>query len=415
MVVSILFSTMLGEILPKNPVAYITRDLERALGIPKTNGFFIMTNETPFVKRARQERSDIHTIPSGTLLDTHEILAHHQTQEFLNTNGIRHIIVFKTTTAIERIAKEQGLTVLNPPAALANSIEEKITQLSLLPEIRDLFLPFQVSLLKEVAFQGTPFVLQFNHSHTGSGTKYIDSEKTLQELQTQFPDRPVRTAPFIRGPLFTNNTVVTKEKILTGNINYQITGLAPFTHNRFATIGNDWALPYTLLTNEQKKNYENIAVRVGEVLQALGWRGLFGIDVLFDETTNKFWLLEINARQPASATYESHLQKKAGPGMTTMEAHLLALLNTSVEGPLQSILGGAQITQKIVGKIPHSEIQEKIEKELESQGYAVTPYSNTEREQDWLRIQHDDGGFMQMHNTLNAQANKLKTTLEAIL
>jgi hypothetical protein len=406
---------MQSEILKQTPVAYITRDLERALGVPEMEGFVIMTNDTPFGKSVAATRGDVHLIAHTTLLDTHELLGHPQTLILLQEKGIRHILVFKPTAAIERIAAAHQLTVLNPLASLASSIEEKITQLSFLEELKDVFLPFTVSTLKDVSFLGTPFVLQFNHSHTGSGTLFIQSEKELNEWQEKFPLRPVRIAPFISGPLFTNNNVVAKKGTLVGNINYQITGLTPFTNNPFATIGNDWAIPHQALTNEEQKQYQTIATRVGTALQKRGWKGLFGIDVLQDAASRTFFLLEINARQPASATFESFLQKQSGVHITTMEAHLLALLDEEVEGELQTITEGAQMTQKVIPPKTAPMLQAELTGVLRQKKFTVTPYLNLEPEQDWLRIQTLKGGFMKTHRELNEQGKDVQKTIEHYL
>ena len=64
--------------------------------------------------------------------------------------------------------------------------------------------------------------------------------------------------------------MVWSDKILLGNISYQITGLKPFTDLPFATIGNDWALPYKILSPEQIKQYNKIATEVGRRLKNPG-------------------------------------------------------------------------------------------------------------------------------------------------
>ena len=93
-----------------------------------------------------------------------------------------------------------------------------------------------------------------------------------------------------------------------------------------------------------------------------GWKGLFGIDVIYDEERDQFKLIEINARQPASTTYESQLQARfRGHGLvgaTIFEAHLAALTGSTRSdlvqikvGPWQEkqieINDGAQIVQRV--------------------------------------------------------------------
>jgi D-alanine-D-alanine ligase-like ATP-grasp enzyme len=84
-----------------------------------------------------------------------------------------------------------------------------------------------------------------------------------------------------------------------------------------------------ILTKKQRQDYYALATKVGEKLAASGWKGLFGIDVVVNEKTGKIYLIEVNARQPASSTCESLLQKenrtRNKTDITTFEAHVAAL------------------------------------------------------------------------------------------
>ena len=197
---------------------------------------------------------------------------------------------------------------------MADKIESKISQIEWLGHLAKYLPKHRVDICQNIKWPGKPFILQYNHAHTGSGTLFINTKKRLNELAIKFPKRPVRISQYIEGPAFTNNNVVWDDKILMGNINYQITGLAPFTDNKFATIGNDWMLPSKVLSTKQIKQYKQIVTEIGRKLSKDGWKGLFGIDIIMDEKNGRLYLLEINARQPASTTFESQLPKsKACP------------------------------------------------------------------------------------------------------
>jgi carbamoylphosphate synthase large subunit len=284
-----------------------------------------------------------------------------------------------------------------------------------LEELKKLLPPHKVVVCKNISWKGKKFILQFNRAHTGSGTLLIESEKQLEELQKKFPERPVRVVKYIEGPMFTNNNVVWGKKILCGNINYQITGLKPFTERPFATIGNDWALPHKLLSKKQLKEYETIAKKVGQKLQKSGWKGLFGIDVILDEKTKKLYLIEINARQPASTTYESQLQKKVSSmkyGVSSFEAHLASLLELDPDHlKLIEIESGAQIIQKVTTN--YSLLKPKLKKiteQLKKDGFKTVNYNNTELETDLLRIQSTKG-IMKAHNKFNENGEKIIESL----
>ena len=183
----------------------------------------------------------------------------------------------------------------------------------------------------------TPFVLQYNWGHSGEGTKLIKDEQDLGEVIKKFPYRKVRVSKLINGDTLTNNNIVTnKGEVLVGNISYQITGDTSLTDNPFATVGNDWKLAQTMLSQKEKSEYNNIVEQIGKKLARDGWKGLFGVDIIREKGTGKMYLIEVNARQPASTTFESQLQQQQGSDpqkqVTTFEAHLMSLLGLDLTG-----------------------------------------------------------------------------------
>ncbi len=411
----------LTQRLAKNPIVYITRDIERALGFPlDTPGYFIISNATPFAKSVAAGLKNITLIEADRLLDTWELMEHADVRlQIANwrLQIVPNIVVFKNTPKIEDICKKNDWHLLNPSAALANKIEEKISQVEWLDDLAKFLPPHRIDLCKNISWDGAPFILQFNRAHTGTGTMLIQNEKELRDVQKKFPDRPARMTAYIDGPVFTNNNIVGTDTILIGNISYQITGMAPFTDNPFATIGNDWKLPHALLSSEQKKQYGSIARAVGEKLRADGWRGLFGIDVIVEAKTRKLHLLEINARQPASAAYESKLQsdrQTVRPSdrqtVTTFEAHLLALLGYDLsEYELIEIEDGAQIIQRVTKTI--QQYDNTTIQQLEQHNFTVIPYPNTTDGSELLRIQ-SERGIMETHGELNEDGLLIAKKLE---
>lgn len=330
-----------------SPIFYITRDIDRALGLPETDGYTIVTNVTPENKRLAGDRQDIIWIEEEKILDTHELLAYPTIVATISPQA--NVLVFKNTPTIERICAEQHWNLLNPSAVLAKKVEEKITQVEWLGELASLLPPHSIKTCKEITEQDLPCIVQFNHAHTGEGTLQLEQLEQLQQLQKDFPNRPVRVTQFINGMMFTNNNVVTKDDVWLGNINYQITGIAPYTQNPFQTIGNDWGFAKKTLSETQVVEYHAMATSIGDKLRSDGWSGLFGIDVMVEEETGKLYLIEINARQPASTAYESFLQrtqnKEQETGqLTTFEAHIHSLLGENMKDvSLIKISDGAQL------------------------------------------------------------------------
>ncbi len=426
-----------------SPVIYVCRDIERALGFPLiTKGYWIITNSGPLSKALSRKHKNVLTLASKDPLDTTDLLLHPKSATFLKKIKNPNIVVFKNTKQIEKICSEHKWNLLNPSAELANTVEQKITQIKWLGPLKKYLPPYKVMKCKELTWslktslpvlssaearknrrhlssaeerwrEVSQFIIQFNHAHTGLGTILIESPKQIEELKTKFPNREVRVLKYIDGPVFTNNNIVWKNKVLCGNINFQITGLSPFTDGPFVTVGNDWALPHKLLNNTQIKQYKQIVSDVGKRLLKDGWRGLFGIDVIMEKKTGKLFLLEINARQPASTTFESQLQKniktlKHKNNITTFEAHLAALLGLRAAGyALCEIADGAQIIQRVTeSRIMNYKLRKAIVN-LRASGFNVIQYNNTNPGEDLLRIQ-SVRGIMKVEKEFNEIGEKIK-------
>lgn len=386
-------------------IVYVTRDIERALGILPQGSYSIITNNHPYAEEMHSLYPDnVYLIESENALDTHELLSHPDTIDIINKLKAS-VIVFKNTTQIEQICKDSSWNLLNPSAVLAEKIENKITQIEWLGDMESLLPPHKIAVCNNIVWEKKPCMLQWAHSHTGDGTLLIQNEKDLSFVQSKFPLREARVTDFIKGPMFTANIIVSKDGIRTGNISYQITGILPFTENPWSTIGNDWSVPHTILTEAHIEEFNSIALRIGTKMQESGWKGLFGIDVIYDEERDSLHLIEINARQPASTTYESQLQAVLSShgvaGISTFQAHLNALTDTSDESPLVIVNDGAQIIQRIavLGQMANPT-------KLIDAGYTVISYPNTKINSDLLRIQSTQG-IMETHTKFNARGKHI--------
>ncbi|MEI6346101.1 MAG: hypothetical protein WCO79_02620 [bacterium] len=432
----------------RTPILYVTRDIERATGLASLPaGYYIVANMSPYAEivqakfrdqvllvRSENVSTSSSSNASGSQLDTIDLLAHPATEAFVKNitkacGKKPGIVVFKNTARIERLAREKGWKLLNPSASLAERLENKITQISSLGTAARFLIPgTRLAVCMDLAWEGVPFVLQFAHTHTGEGTILVKSVDQLTEIQKQFPQREVRVSPFVKGSMYTSNNCVvpmrrvlrngfglfgafSRPKTLVGNISYQITGLAPFTDLPFSTVGNDWKKG-AALSAELRKQYEEMARACGARLAVLGWKGLFGIDAILDESSQCFYLIEINARQPASTTFESALQcptrateKALTPNtaqtntslLTTFEAHLEALTaEISSDAQLQRITEGGQIIQRLTALVANElknspgVMFDKAEA-LRTEGYTVIEYANTKPNSDLLRIQSKKG------------------------
>jgi hypothetical protein len=405
---------------PEQTTAYVTRDIEKALGMDPQQGYYIVTNRNPYSENIKKQHPH-HVLliesPTGESLGTADLLKQEKTLEFLMAlrdfaGNAPHLVIFKNISHIEQAAAEQGWKLLNPPAALAEKIENKITQVQWLGDLSERLPAHRISLLKEVRWNNEPFVLQWAHGYTGEGTVLIRSEAELESVARKFPERKARATAYIHGPSFTVNAVVGANKTLQGNVSYQITGVEPFTKNQFTTVGNDWKLARVLLSEADNQAIASMVQDIGAKMRRDSWRGLFGLDFIKDTATGRLFLIEINARQPASTTYESQMQRarrtKGAKGMTTFEAHLAALFGQPLGESLIEITDGAQVVQRITHDM--KQVSEDTIGSLELSGYTVIPYPNTEENADLIRIQSEQG-IMADHGTLNQIGREIRDTL----
>ena len=139
------------DILTQNPIIYITRDIERALGFVLDNPhYYIISNSSTFAKQIANSKTNILLIEAEKQLDTWELLQNKQTRDFINKISTSakatadknnpQILVFKNTKQIEKICAGNNWKLLNPSAQLATTIEEKISQIKWLAD-KAKFLP----------------------------------------------------------------------------------------------------------------------------------------------------------------------------------------------------------------------------------------------------------------------------------
>ncbi len=379
----------------KKPLIYVTRDIERALGMEPGGNYFIISNDTAHGREIQKSHPDnVWLVKAPTeyeTLDTYDLLLLPEVQKTIDTHDA-DVIIFQNTPRIERLAQEMHWNLLNPSAATAKMVEEKISQVEWLGQDAKLLPPHRITQVKDIDFKGERFVLQFNHTHTGQGTYVITSADELDALKAKFPERECRVVDFIEGPVFTVNALVHRFGTTVGSPSYQITGLAPFTDLPFSTIGNDWSMP----TVSDVKEITRIARVVGSRLKHDSWRGLFGIDVIKDSATGTLYLLEINARQAASAVFESTLQKTGAPKKPTIfQAHVSALLGRLLPLSISHIKDGAQIVKRVTHTTHTVDVQSLCAKKL-----TVMEYKNTIHNKELFRIQ-SSAGIMKNHGNLN--------------
>ncbi|MDP3962540.1 MAG: hypothetical protein Q8Q03_01600, partial [bacterium] len=145
----------------ETPIIYVTKDKERAGGVPEGNGYSILSGDGT---KSTLELLQNSNLPEGS-----------------------RILVFKNSMQIEELAKEKNWELLNPSAKMAEKVENKITQVEWLGDLVRFLPEHRVAIAKDITMETSSFILQWAHSHTGDGTFLIQKESELKEIQKQFP------------------------------------------------------------------------------------------------------------------------------------------------------------------------------------------------------------------------------------
>ena len=387
--------------ISKKPLFYITRQTERGCGLGDLLTNYKIITATP--QKDTWEILEKKRLPPG------------------------FAVVFKNNGKIQRLSKQKKLKLLNPDFRLVDKYENKISQHQWLKNIIPQNLPKTIitfpvknsfnELKKQI---GSPFICQFNRSHTGEGTMLISNLKEWLELIKKFPLREVKCASFVKSHIITVNVCVwpassadRQDCVLIGSPSYQITGLKELTDFKFSTVGNDWSCAKKILKPNDLKTIKNLAQKIGRAMLKDGWRGLFGLDLVKD----KNWLvIEVNARQPASTGLETLLQRKQGKGISIFASHLAALLGLplldtclNVQKSFQKIGQGSQI---VIRKKKKNNFKFRDLQKFPEIKTVKTDLKTEKHNSELFRIQNLSQGFVKNNGRLNTFGKKIVNKLK---
>jgi predicted ATP-grasp superfamily ATP-dependent carboligase len=192
---------------------------------------------------------------------------------------------------------------------------------------------------------GFPFVAQASIGSSGSGTYCIDSNYQWNDLFAKYRGQDILFTKYIHGPSLNINAVVKDENIVLSYPSVQILGVPELSDKTMTYCGNDYAISLSLDPTLVKKTYE-LTKLIGGTLREMGYRGIFGIDFISDDSGNLF-PVELNPRFQGSTQLLTNLQINCGETPLSIE-HILAFspdavksLNGTFSEP--SKLSGSQI------------------------------------------------------------------------
>lgn len=317
---------LIGQVnkrLETSPLFYVTNDVERALGLEGLlqNFHIVCMDDSNIVDQMFESGKSVFSLEHETkelnkvFRNSVKLLSEPAVKFFIDSKdgGEKYFQTFKISSGFERIAGEYNAKVLNTSAELNMQFENKISQYQRLSPAGVKFPETIVGALKDFTFAdikaklGEKFVVQFNRGHTGSGTHFISDENAFNTLVQQFPERIARVSKFVNGIPYTLNACIASNGVFIGGLNYQITGVEKIAQSKAATVGNDFSYRNGVDQAVLEKIIQQTNL-IGSEMTNAGFKGLFGVDLIIDN--GEVYIIEINARQPASIPFYTKLQLK---------------------------------------------------------------------------------------------------------
>jgi hypothetical protein len=312
--------------MQKPNIYYICNDVERALGLEKEipNYHIICIDYNKIVDYMQKEGVNVFCLEQETgkynqlFRNSNRLLQNKLVQEYIKKTNLNnpnppHIWVFKIANNIEVTAKNLGYKILNTTTTLNRKFELKLSQYNLLKDANVNFPDTKIAKLGDIRYSDFKYdklVIQYDRGHTGSSTVFVKNENDFLNEQSKFPKRMARIAKYIEGDSWTINACIGRKGVSFGGLSYQITGWEKCTAMAGGTVGNDWSMR-SRLTDKSLDSMKQIIVNVGNKMSEHGFRGLLGLDFVIDKQGDVF-LIEVNARQPASTSMHTKLMQMQG-------------------------------------------------------------------------------------------------------
>jgi len=167
-------------------------------------------------------------------------------------------------------------------------------------------------------------VLRANRSDGGAGLCVIRDRREVLDNMPDVKDGFFAAAPLLEPqiPVNINACIFDNGGISIHPPSLQLIGIEGCTRRRFGYCGNDFSAVKSLPRADIEK-LESLTLQVGQWLYSQGYRGAFGIDALFHEST--LLLTEVNPRFQGSSLLSARLDRKLGRPDVVL-CHLAAYL-----------------------------------------------------------------------------------------
>ncbi len=245
------------------------------------------------------------------------ILDHPKTKKYLNQFDRPAITVYKSSEKMEKVCQENNWLLMSNPTNFGKKLfEDKVNFRKIAQELKLNLPPGKIDTPRRLHYghlvnkYGLPFVIQHPAKGGGKGTFFIknkeDFQKAIAKLEEKWnkeeakiirPPTEAIVAQFIHGPSPSITGCVTRQGILSTNPQLQILDIPQLYNPEKGSglfCGHDW----TSSSFSEKilhQAYEMVE-KIGLYFHQRGYQGIFGLDFILDQKTEKLFLIECNPR-----------------------------------------------------------------------------------------------------------------------
>ena len=210
---------------------------------------------------------------------------------------------------LEAFAQERGLRAACPPAKLCHWLNHKANffqglDAADLPRLKGEWMPLATTRYSELRSRfGGPFVMQAPRGVRGSGTALIKTEHDFRTAHERLREGDVWVAPYASDLSLNINAFVMDSTTAVSYPSVQLEGLSMVNARPGGYCGNDFTSTAGLPSGIVEDAFQQ-AERVGAWLGTLGYRGIFGLDLVFNAGTGRLYAVDLNPRWQGSTSLE---------------------------------------------------------------------------------------------------------------
>ncbi len=360
------------DVLNNSDYAFFFLIVDNSLGIslfPKLKNFYPIyayaSSETEYLKKRslpyfclEEQGIKLQQKNTGRLLASKQVINFIK-QTCIQPKKTACIIPFKPSAKLQILCQKYHWHLVANDAKINRQLEDKIKFYQSCFKQGISLIPADINIINHENFSkaqqkyGQNIIIQTHFGWAGNSTfcfsDYSQIPGVLYGVKAKF-------SPLIQGYSLLNNCCVYQNNLLQSPPALQYTGLFPYTHNPFSTVGRQW--PSTAPKQVIDQVHQITTQFFQKILLPLHYRGFFGLDFLVGQD-NQVYLLECNPRLTASFAFYTSIEQKNGL-IPLFYFHLAEFINSKLEIDIQkqqerfdnpSIIGSEITSRNASGQI----------------------------------------------------------------